>query len=312
MSSSAPDPSTAQSAWESEWSLIGPLASSARDVPEPWCAGFVHVADGLLPGKEPIQTGGVDCLQLIHHGNPCWVYEQVDGCAPHLEGVVEPGRVMFGSPTNAIEKCWTHWRGPISFVSVMLPPASLQRAARELPSAPEPFATDYVSTGLDDPFVASCMTRLAEEVVAGGPGGRVFAEQLLHALALHLTLTSAGAAPPAASPRGGLAPLVLRRVREHVEAHLAEAISLHDLAAVAGLSTFHFARAFRQTTGQPPAAYVRAVRLERARDLLRDPALLHCSIAEIAALVGYTTASAFSVTFRRAYDVTPRSLRSGT
>ena len=309
MNPSATHPSAPHSAWESEWSSVGTLASSARDVPDPWCAGFVHVADGLLPAKEPVQTGGVDCLQLIHHGSPCWVYEQVDGCAPHLEGVVEPGTVMFGSPALAVEKCWTHWRGHFSFVSVMLPPASLQRAARELPSAPQPFASDLLSTGIDDPFISSCMTRLAEEVGAGGPGGRIFGEQLLHALALHLTLTSAGAAPAPAAPRGGLAPVALRRVRDYIEAHLAEAISLHDLAAVAGLSTFHFARAFRQSTGQPPAAYVREARLARGRALLADPALAHHAITEIATAVGYTTASAFSVAFRRAYGITPREAR---
>ena len=52
--------------------------------------------------------------------------------------------------------------------------------------------------------------------------------------------------------RGGLAPGALRRVREHIDQRLAEKIELHELAAIAGLSDCHFARAFKQSIGLPP------------------------------------------------------------
>ena len=234
--------------------------------------------------------------------------ERYAGRAPHVEGPVSRGSLNLVPPELNAGSCATHWRGLSSAVSVMLPSAALDRAARDLDV--DPLALRYdVRYCHDDALVTSCVRELAREVTAGGPGGRIYGEQLIHTAALRISPRYATGPAVADAHRGGLSPRAMRRVREYVDAHLAEAVSLHDLAAVAELSTFHFARAFRQTTGQPPATYVRAARLARAREMLVDPALAHYSIAEVAAAVGYTTASAFSTAFRRAYGGAPRELR---
>ena len=62
--------------------------------------------------------------------------------------------------------------------------------------------------------------------------------------------------------RGGLSPAALRRVQLFVEANLGRAIHLHDLAARAALSPFHFARAFKTSAGMTPRAYVEQRRIE--------------------------------------------------
>jgi LuxR family maltose regulon positive regulatory protein len=67
--------------------------------------------------------------------------------------------------------------------------------------------------------------------------------------------------------RGGLAPGVQRRVCEFVEAHLSESIGLESLAATAGLSTHHFARAFEQSVGITLHSYVLRRRIERAKEM---------------------------------------------
>src|SRR5262249_18350536 len=59
----------------------------------------------------------------------------------------------------------------------------------------------------------------------------------------------APAQPDAGAARGGLTPRALRRVRDHIDAHLTENIRLETLAEVAGLSRCHFARAFKQSAG---------------------------------------------------------------
>jgi len=56
--------------------------------------------------------------------------------------------------------------------------------------------------------------------------------------------------------RGGLPPRALRNVREFIEAHLEDNISIQALAAAAGLSMYHFARAFKQSEGVSPHHYV--------------------------------------------------------
>jgi GAF domain-containing protein len=69
---------------------------------------------------------------------------------------------------------------------------------------------------------------------------------------------------PAPQARGGLAPGTMRRVREYVDAHLGESMDLAELATIAGLSVFHFARQFKQSVGATPHHYLVQRRVERA------------------------------------------------
>src|SRR3979490_1310543 len=84
--------------------------------------------------------------------------------------------------------------------------------------------------------------------------------------------------------RGGLPAWQQKRVMEFIEAHLAEEISLAALAELAGLSVFHFARAFTQSFGVPPHRYHMARRMARARSLLQMPTL---SVTQLGAQIGF-------------------------
>ena len=79
-------------------------------------------------------------------------------------------------------------------------------------------------------------------------------------------------APGAAAPtaRGGLAPGALRRVLEHMRTHVADPITLEELAAIARLSVSHFARAFRDSVGLAPHRYLMRLRIATACELIRD------------------------------------------
>jgi AraC-like DNA-binding protein len=112
-------------------------------------------------------------------------------------------------------------------------------------------------------------------------------------------------APPASSV-GGVTPRALQRVREYIEEHLVENIELETLAEVAGLSKWHFARAFKQSVGTPPHCYLIQRRLERAKGLLAETDL---SLAHIALKSGFSDQSHFSRRFRMFIGVTPRSFR---
>lgn len=79
-----------------------------------------------------------------------------------------------------------------------------------------------------------------------------------------------------------------------------------QLAEVVGLSRSAFAARFVDVVGQPPMEYLRQLCLTEARHLLLDPEL---GLKEIAARIGYKTASAFSVAFKRATSLSPREFR---
>jgi len=106
--------------------------------------------------------------------------------------------------------------------------------------------------------------------------------------------------------RGGLPPRVLRRVREYIETHLEESISIQVLANITGLSMYHFARAFKQSEGMTPHEYLVQCRVRRAQELLADSDLL---ISEIALASGFSDQSHCARKFRQHVGVTPSSYR---
>ncbi len=106
--------------------------------------------------------------------------------------------------------------------------------------------------------------------------------------------------------RGGLAPVVLRRVLDFIDAHLDQPLTLADLACEAALSEFHFARMFRHTVGEAPHQFVMRRRMLRAQLLLAQPSL---TLTEIALHCGFHSSSHFSHRFRQVHGVTPSAFR---
>ena len=78
----------------------------------------------------------------------------------------------------------------------------------------------------------------------------------------------------------------LRRARDHIDRHYSRALDLDQLAAVAGVSKFHFARCFEATYGETPIRYLTRRRIERAQDLLRATNL---TITEVCFAVGFAS-----------------------
>ena len=105
--------------------------------------------------------------------------------------------------------------------------------------------------------------------------------------------------PPAVLP-----PHAEARVLAHIRAHLGESLSLSNLAAVAGFSTSHFARAFRTSVGETPHRFIVRQRVERARELLRA-GNGEVSLGEAAFQLGFSSQSHFTRCFRAMYGTTP-------
>src|SRR3954453_2110641 len=110
--------------------------------------------------------------------------------------------------------------------------------------------------------------------------------------------------PPAA--RGGLAPWQLRRAKEMLISRLDEPISLAELAPPCKPPPSHFARAFRQTTGQPPHRWLMEQRIEKAKQLLVNTTL---SLAQIAQMCGFADQSHFTRVFAQLIQSSPGQWR---
>lgn len=96
-------------------------------------------------------------------------------------------------------------------------------------------------------------------------------------------------------------------VREYIDHHYAEPLSIEQLARRAGLSTFHFIRAFRHTVGSTPHRYLRQRRLERAGELLVTTSL---PVTEICDRIGFQSLGSFSTLFKTFTGETPSAYRA--
>ncbi|WP_181780188.1 helix-turn-helix transcriptional regulator [Pseudonocardia pini] len=99
----------------------------------------------------------------------------------------------------------------------------------------------------------------------------------------------------------------LRRARDLIDRDYAEPLDLDAMAAAAGFSRFHFARAFRTAYGEPPGAYLTRRRIERAQDLLRTANL---TVTEICHLVGFAGIGTFSRRFTDLVGCSPTAYRA--
>jgi len=98
----------------------------------------------------------------------------------------------------------------------------------------------------------------------------------------------------------------LRRARDHVDRNYTEPLDLETLAAIAGMSKYHFQRLFTTTYGVSPAAHLSQRRIERAQDLLRATNL---TVTEVCHAVGYSSLGSFSSRFRELVGVSPRDFQ---
>jgi AraC family transcriptional regulator len=161
---------------------------------------------------------------------------------------------------------------------------------------------------LDLPQLRATMWAVDAELTAGGAGRNLAAESLANLLAVHLIRHVLAPRRPERGRDGALPRGRLRTVIEYIEEHLGVAPTLEQLAAVARLSPYHFARQFKAATGLPPHQYVILRRVERARQLLQAAADL--SLAEVALHAGFSDQSQFCHHFKRLVGVTPGRFRT--
>src|SRR5262249_3864079 len=161
---------------------------------------------------------------------------------------------------------------------------------------------------LDLPHLRAAMSAVDCELTTGGAGGPLAAGSLANVLAVHLIRHIPGPSPPPRGRDGTLARAGLNAVVEYIEEPLDATPPLGQMAAVARLSVYHFARQFKAATGLPPHQYVIARRVERAKHLLQQGRDL--SLAEVAADAGFSDQSQFCRHFKRLVGVTPGRFRT--
>jgi len=231
--------------------------------------------------------------------------------------MLRPGSIEWGSKRSALEKfdytagdlalCDRHvgeWVGlmNVSHLQLGVSDAALMAcsdgAYGEVELRP--------SRKFADARLSALVAAARSEMVAGFPSGRLFLDSVEQAMAVALVSGHAVRHRPVQLYRGGLGSGRLRRIKELVHAKMEDDLSLDEMAESVGLSTAHFARMFRKSTGETPHQFVLRQRVERAKAMLRASDV---RILDVAVACGFRTQQHFAQVFRDVCRVSPTEYR---
>ena len=206
-----------------------------------------------------------------------------------------------GHPTR-----W-HTAGTAEGLILSLPNTQLMTTALQAADAARSDWELLPRVGHQDPLIYAVGKAIFDHLHCGGLLGELYLETLLLTLTVRLVREHVAFPVRVPAPHGYLSPTALRCITDYIEINLDQQLSLAALAHLVQYSPFHFARCFRNSTGQPLHQYVLARRLDRAKCLLETTDL---AIAGVAQAVGFSTHSQLAGHFRRKYGTTPHEYRS--
>jgi AraC family transcriptional regulator len=193
--------------------------------------------------------------------------------------------------------------GPVNVVQLYLPQTTIERVAIEAHTS----SGDLLErTGHPDPVTSRLLVSAADVLEGHAALDALFRQQLVDLLATRLLAAHVGAPTTFQPTLGGLSPTALRRAIERLRSNSDADVSLAALASEAGLSRFHFCRAFKESTGLSPHAWLRQHRLEQAMNMLRDT---DTPVVSVAAALGYASQTAFAAAFKKLTGETPSDWR---
>lgn len=263
-----------------------------------WPGLRIHRAR-VMPGRMLEHTNTFHEVNIAISGGLTTSKLSANGTHVSAEG--GPGNLCI---TPAGQSVSASWENPLDNLGIFIDPSLVNRIASENGARDSfEFAEVYKST---DPLIQQLALTLLDESDTETPSGQLFTDSLIQTMTLHL-LTHYGTSPltkPIVS--GGLSGHKLRRVKEFILENLESDLGLADIAAVAELSQFHFAREFRKTTGQTPQQFLMQQRIERAKALLANEDL---PIVEVSLRTGFKNQSHFTSLFRKFTSLTPKVWR---
>lgn len=253
----------------------------------------------VLPGRMLEHTNTFHEVNIAISGR--LTTDKISACGRHVSTNGSSGNLCI---TPAGQSISAIWHKPLDNMGIALEPAFIDRVAAE-----NGFADGFEFTEVykqSDPLIQHLGLTLLNEADSETPSGRLFSDSLIQTLTLHLLTNYGTSTPTKKIATGGLSGHKLRRVKEFIRDHLDADLGLAEIATVAGLSQFHFARAFRRSTGLTPQQFVMQERIERAKELLAKKDL---PIVEVSLLTGFKNQSHFTSLFRKFTSLTPKVWR---
>ncbi len=162
---------------------------------------------------------------------------------------------------------------------------------------------DYRSSG----DVLTCLRHILQETQSAQPGFETICQAYMEILIVRLlrstgfSLTAAGTNVPVSRQ--------CATIRHYIDTHYKEPLTLDILAREAHVNKYYLAHAFKEEFGLSPIHYLISRRIEESRYLLRETDM---SLSQISQILGFSSASYFSQSFRRATGSNPMAYRKET
>lgn len=200
---------------------------------------------------------------------------------------------------------WT-FSAPFNFFHFYFEQAHLQNFAEQVFDKEGRHVELSERTFVDDPFVNQLIRETIVKLNWESSTDKLMVSHTQQILLLHLLRQYCHNSPRQALSTGGLSSVNQRRVIDFIEANLSTPFTLSDLAALAHLSDFHFARMFKTSFGCTPHQYVLSRRIELAKQLLSGPTK---SLVDVALLCGFSSQQHLSQQFKKRVGITPAAFR---
>jgi AraC family transcriptional regulator len=225
-----------------------------------------------------------------------------DGRPVGTQGVRAPQVTLYDLRARQV----IHVNNPLIGLHFHMPRAAFDALADEA-GAPRIGELDYPrGRGIDDPTIHHLALSLMPAFRRPEEANKLFVDHVTLAVSAHVAHTY-GAMRAGAPRRGGLAPWQERLAIEVLDANLDGEVSHALIARQCGLSSSHFARAFRVSMGLPPHQWLLRRRIEKAKVALRET---RAPLAAIAAMCGFADQSHFTRVFTRAVGAPPGAWRA--
>lgn len=271
-----------------------PILSSAKF---PW--NGILVEQHQLPASQTPEICVPKHLICIHLSSPMQLEWLIAG--GRLQNrLMTPGDINF-TPAHLPREL--RWQENAEIVFLSLDPMLIERVVDESDCTNCEFTERW---GGRDRQIQYIGLALKAELESGGLSGRLYGEYLANALAIHLLRHYSTARRNIRDFTGGLSAQKLQTVIEYINDRLEHDLSLKAIAATIEMSSYHFARLFKQSTGLAPYQYVIECRLKRSQVLLAQTDL---PIVEVCLRVGFNSQSHFTLLFRKYVGTTPKAYR---
>ena len=219
---------------------------------------------------------------------------------------VKAGSLFLTAAATPYEFSWRRLsEEPFRVMMVILGVPLFEQALSEVYGQQAGMASLKDSSGFDDPSLVALLQSLRSEIPRAN-ASPLFVAGIGQAVAVHLARNHAELAAGPREDKSALPGYKLKKILNWMQNNLADEFSLASLAQQAGMSEFHFTRLFKRAVGLPPSQYQIKLRLDLARQLLRETTL---SVIKIANEVGYANPSHFARLFRKESGMTPSEYR---